>query len=513
MQSMERLNVSKWKESLSSEERQLTDRLMALPEKVLQFGTGVLLRGLPDYFIDLANKKGQFQGRIVVIKSTSTGGTEDFNTQDCLYTHLIRGVEQGAIVEEAIVNASISRVLSAQSDWTEILHCAENPEMGIIISNTTEAGLTYRPELISEVVPESFPGKLLAWLLHRYRYFGGDPAKGMIIIPTELVTDNGAMLTQILIDLARFNSVSDEFIHWLTSYNEVCTSLVDRIVPGKPSPEEQARIETEKGYSDRLMIVSEPYALWAIAVKKESVRKALAFSQVHKGVVIAPDISIFLELKLRLLNGSHTFSCGLAYLCGFRTVREAMQDSLFSSFVEKMMLEELVPSVTGGGITQQMAHAFAISTLDRYRNPFIEHPWINITLQYSAKMRIRNLPTIQRSVSVFGKVPSCMCLGFAAYILFMKGNRSNEGVFMGYADSGPYPINDDYAFVLADLWEKYGLNGIPRALLSDDTFWGMDMLSLPGFMQNVNLKLQSLSEKGALKTLALYMKEKSNPGT
>lgn len=513
MQSMERLKVSKWKASISSEKRQWADQLLVLPEKVLQFGTGVLLRGLPDYFIDLANKNGYFEGRIVVIKSTSRGGLEDFHSQDCLYTHLIKGVDQGAIVEESIVNVSISRVLSAQSDWQQILQCAENPDMEIIISNTTEAGLTYRSESISDVVPQTFPGKLLAWLLHRYRYFGGDQTKGMIIIPTELVTDNGAMLTRILIDLARFNSLSDDFIHWFSSCNEVCSSLVDRIVPGKPSPDEKARIEKENGYSDGLMIVSEPYALWAIAVKKESTLKALSFSQVHKGVVIAPDISMFLELKLRLLNGSHTFSCGLAYLCGFRTVREAMQDSIFNSFVERMMLEELVPSVVGGGITQQMAHAFALSTLDRYRNPFIEHPWINITLEYSAKMKIRNLPTLQRSVSLFGTVPSCMCLGFAAYIMFMKGNKTDAGVFMGNSDSGSYPINDEKAFLLAELWEKFGWKGITRAVFSNDALWGMDLTSLPDFLQNVNLKLQSLSEQGALKTLALHMNEKMNPGT
>src|SRR4028119_1294353 len=108
------------------------DTLFELPEKVLQFGTGVLLRGLPDYFIDKANKKGIFNGRVVVVKSTSTGGTDAFQEQDGLFTHCIRGVENNNKVEENIINSSISRVLSANDQWNIILECAANPDLEII---------------------------------------------------------------------------------------------------------------------------------------------------------------------------------------------------------------------------------------------------------------------------------------------------------------------------------------------------------------------------------------------
>src|SRR3954447_20992809 len=108
-----------------------SDKVFQLPEKVLQFGTGVLLRGLPDYFINKANNLGVFNGRVVVVKSTSSGGTDEFGAQDGLYTHCIRGIEGGKSVEENIINASVSRVLSAKEQWSEILLCAENPEMEI----------------------------------------------------------------------------------------------------------------------------------------------------------------------------------------------------------------------------------------------------------------------------------------------------------------------------------------------------------------------------------------------
>src|SRR6478735_4758271 len=119
------------------------DELFGLPEKVLQFGTGVLLRGLPDHLIDKANKQGIFNGRVVVIKSTDNGGTDAFDAQDGLFTLVERGVENGVLSEKYVVNASISRVLSARNEWDQIVACAANPYMQVIISNTTEVGINF----------------------------------------------------------------------------------------------------------------------------------------------------------------------------------------------------------------------------------------------------------------------------------------------------------------------------------------------------------------------------------
>jgi len=146
-------------------------KIFSLPEKVLQFGTGVLLRGLPDYFIDKANRNGEFNGRIVVVKSTSQGSADAFDRQDGLYTLYVKGIENGATKEEAIINSSISRVLSAKEQWTDILHCARNPEIKIIISNTTEVGIVLTDDDINLSPPHSFPGKLLAFLMNATRLF------------------------------------------------------------------------------------------------------------------------------------------------------------------------------------------------------------------------------------------------------------------------------------------------------------------------------------------------------
>ena len=289
------------------------DALLTLPEKVLQFGTGVLLRGLPDYFIDKANREGIFNGRVVVVKSTDSGDSTAFDKQDGLYTLCIRGIENGVQVEENIICSAISRVLSARQDWQSILQCAHNREMQIIISNTTEVGLVLVKEDINLNPPTSFPGKLLAFLFERYKVFNGSAEAGMVIIPTELISNNGQKLKSIVLELAHFNGLDSTFIDWLEKSNHFCSSLVDRIVPGKPDKLIKASLETELGYQDDLLTMSEVYCLWAIE-GNDHVRKQLSFATAHPGVVIADDITIFKELKLRLLNATHTLSSGIAYL-------------------------------------------------------------------------------------------------------------------------------------------------------------------------------------------------------
>jgi tagaturonate reductase len=187
-----------------------SEKLFELPEKVLQFGTGVLLRGLPDYFIDKANKQGIFNGRVVVVKSTDSDSSA-FDRQDGLYTVCVRGVENGVTVQEDIINASISRVLGAKTEWQRILECAHNPEMRIIISNTTEVGIQLVQDDITAAPPVSFPGKLLAFLFERFKAFNGSKESGMVIVPTELITDNGSKLESIVLELVYCTPILGQF--------------------------------------------------------------------------------------------------------------------------------------------------------------------------------------------------------------------------------------------------------------------------------------------------------------
>ncbi len=478
-----------------------------LPEKVLQFGTGVLLRGLPDYFIDKANREGKFNGRIVVVKSTSGGELDAFGKQDGLYTICVRGIDEGKNINENIVSAAISRVLAAKTDWDKVLALATSPDLSIIISNTTEVGIALVNELVIGRVPESFPGKLLAVLLERYNKLGGKDAGGLVIIPTELIVDNGKKLQSILNELAVFNGADAQFVDWLNTANTFCSSLVDRIVPGKPSSEVRKEIQEKAGYTDELMIMAEVYRLWAIQ-GDEQVRKVLGFAEVDPGVIIEPDIDIYRELKLRMLNGTHTLSCGLAVLAGFETVKLAMTDSNMSDFISTLMLDEI-----SSGIPYRLepgtASAFGRKVLDRFRNPAIEHKWISITVQYTSKMKMRNVPVLLKYFSDNQAVPQAMALGFAAYILFMKPARESEGKYYGSVNAIEYQVQDDKAAYLHELWNTAGPSRITATVLRDETLWGADLSSLPGFEIAVTDYLASLIQYGARETLDKFQQNKT----
>lgn len=477
------------------------DHLFSLPEKVLQFGTGVLLRGLPDYFIDRANKTGVFNGRIVVIKSTANGGTDAFAKQNGLYTLLERGVDNGERSERTVINASISRVLSAATEWGTILQCAVDPSIQVIISNTTEVGITLLESDATTERPVSFPGRLLDILLARYKAFNGSNESGMVIIPTELVPDNGTKLKNIVLTLASLKGLSSETVDWLANANDFCNSLVDCIVPGKLSAGENKAAEKELGYEDQLMIMSEPYRLWAIETKRERTKEILSFSQTDEGVIISPDINKFRELKLRLLNGTHTFSCALAHLAGFTTVKEAMQHADFAAFISGLMTEEIAPLVVSEEISSEEAMVFAAQVADRFKNPFIEHLWLSISMQYTSKMAMRTVPLLEKYYELYGHVPELMTAGFAAFIIFMHTEKNEAGEFYGQWNGKKYQVQDDKAALLQKKWEQGDTENVIDSILKDPAVFGRDLSIYPGFAATVNRYVSLLTEKGATDVL------------
>ncbi|TZF85943.1 tagaturonate reductase (plasmid) [Pedobacter sp. BS3] len=475
------------------------EALFHLPEKVLQFGTGVLLRGLPAYFIDKANRQGIFNGRIAVVKSTNHGSTDDFDNQDNLYTLCIRGIENGQKIEEDIICSAISRVITATKQWDDILAIAASKDLEIVISNTTEVGIQYVEEDITQGVPDSFPGKLTAVLYHRFKAFNGDKNAGLIIVPTELIPDNGKKLRNIVVRLARFNRLEEDFISWLQASNTFCDSLVDRIVPGKPDKETAGEFFAQAGYTDNLIAVAEVYRLWAIE-GDEHVKEKLSFAQADAGVIIAPDIEIYRELKLRLLNGTHTLSCGLAFLAGFETVKNAMDNEDMEQFISHLMLDEIAPAIPYA-VSPEEARDFSVKVLDRFRNQEIKHAWLAITVQYSMKMRMRVVPVLLNHYKLSSAVPEHIATGFAAYLLFLKPVRHEHGKYYGSVNGLSYLITDDYAGYFYEQWQKHPDNELVSAVLANKQLWGEDLTQLSGFEQAVAARLRSISRNGVLPVL------------
>ena len=499
------------------ETRQIPSAQFDLPERILQFGTGVLLRGLCDYAVDKANKKGVFNGRIVIVKSTRSDSS-DFDRQDGIYTLQEKGIsETGEIVDTATVITAVSRVVDASSNWNEVLKCASNPLIDIVISNTTEAGLVYVHEDIFQTPPQSFPAKLTAVLFERFNTFNGSENHGLTIVPTEIVVENGQLLREYVLQHAATNDLPKAFVNWLNAACDFCDSLVDRIVSGAPSKMEKERRFLEYyNYRDELCIDSEPFMLWAIE-GNERVKARLSFAKVENRVVISNDIAPFREQKLRILNGGHTISVPLSFLSNKQFVREMMEDAVLGRFVEQVILNEILPTVEP---ICSNAPTFANAVLHRFRNPFIAHKLISITFQNSAKMQARNTETFARYHAKTGNVPPLMSLGFSAYLLFSKVEKVENGQFFGKNQSNTegsyfYPITDDKALILQKHWASIGENTdkmtlliLVKNIISDNHLFDQTLKNIPDFAETVANYLFELMHNGVKNTVEKALESK-----
>jgi tagaturonate reductase len=476
------LNISKQNLSKISPKNGLklpNEAVFNLPEKIISFGTGVLLKGLPYYFVNKANNQGIFNGRILAVKSTpGSSEIESLANQDFLYTLQSKGIQNGQETEEALVNAAISRILHADTSWNEILNAAHSPELQIVISNTTEIGLNY-PETndIENSPPKSYPSKLLMFLQERYYALGGTAESGMVIIPTELVTNNGKILSQVLVKLATENNLNPDFIYWLETANIFCNSLVDRIVTGKPDAATFEKFETEYGFADPNLISSETYRLWAIE-GNEKVKEILSFSQADTGCVIAEDIEKYRELKLRLLNGSHSLMVGYSFLHGMKSVREALNNEEVVAFMNEFIFKEIISAFE---IDPAISTPYAHEVLDRFRNPNIEHKLLGITVQYSTKMKARVVPILLKYYEKFGQFPPAITKGFAYFLKFIKVVKVENEQYFGELNGEYYPIQDINAKYFAEIClGKSDAEYISNAL-KNIALWGEDLSNLADF--------------------------------
>lgn len=371
-----------------------------LPERVLQFGSGMLLRALCDAAIDAANRAGQPAGRVVVVPGTADGAqrARALSAQDGLYTLLERGLAGGAPRERTTLIGAISGALGADSDWDAVRDVAARPETRVILSNVSEAGFH---------IDAPFPARLTD-ALHA-RFTRAPEAPPLFVIPTELVPDNGPRLAAMVHDLADQPAFRD----WLNARVRFCSSLVDRIVTAPPA-DQHAALEAGLGYRDALLTATEPYALWAIEADPGELRAAFPIESAD--VVFAPDISFHRERKLRLLNALHTATAPLALLAGVRTVREATAHPRLGLFLKRLLFEEIIPATDLPGVA---ARSFANQVLERFGNPWLEHEWRVIATNQLEKFRIRVVPLIVGSFRARGGAePSGLALAAAANLTY-----------------------------------------------------------------------------------------------
>ncbi len=474
------------------------------PERVLQFGEGNFLRAFVDYFIDILNEKTGFNSKVILCQPIAPGLADMINEQEGLYTLYLRGFQDGQKVNKKRIISCVSRCLNPYADFEALLACAENPDLRYITCNTTEAGIVYDDSCqFTDTPADSYPGKLTQFLYRRFQKFGNEAGKGFVILSCELIDNNGKELEKCVLQYAKQWDLGDDFISWIQKENIFCSTLVDRIVTGYPRAEADA-INEENGYIDQLIDTGEIFGFWVIE-GPDSLKKELPFEEAGLPVLITNDHKPYKQRKVRILNGAHTSFVLGAYLAGQNIVRDCMNDDVIQKFMNKTIYEEIIPTLT---LPKEELDEFAASVTERFKNPFIDHALLAISLNSTSKWKARVLPSLKGYLEKTGTLPACITASFAFYIEFYCGERLTEDALIGLRGEEEYPIKDD-RFIL-EFYESHKNDSaaeLVHAVCTNENFWGEDLSKLEGFEAAVAKYLEEIRTDGSYEVMKRCLEE------
>ena len=481
-----------------------------LTEKVLQFGEGNFLRAFVDYMIDELNSNNLFNGSIALVQPIEHGLIDTVNKQDGLYTLFLRGLENGEEVLEKKIITSVTRGVNPYINFKDYMECAKNPDLRVIVSNTTESGIIYRSgDKLTDEPPISFPAKITAFLYERFKIFEGDKTKGVIFIPCELIDYNGTTLKKYVLQYVEEWNLPKEFTQWLHESNYFTNTLVDRIVTGYPKDEANETCE-QLGYADDLLNTAEIFHFWVIEAPKE-LAEELPFDKIGLNVVWTEDATPYKMRKVRILNGAHTMSALLAYLAGKDTVLQLMQDNDFRNYLKKGLFDEIVPTLD---LEYNDLKSFADSVFDRFANPYIKHYLLSISLNSISKYKTRVLPSLLEYIKRKNELPAILTFSFASLIAFYKGTEISDNALLGIRNGESYKIQDDSKVLefFQDQWKNWSndyesTERLVKLVCANTNFWGLDLNNLDGFTKSVSETLYALLTTDVCEQLKNLIKE------
>ena len=380
-------------------------------ERVIQFGEGGFLRGFVDWMLQKVNEKSDFDGSVVVVQPIEKGMCDMLSAQNCVYTHIIRGIEG---VDKTVVDV-ISRCVKPYEDFEAYLALADQPEMRFVVSNTTESGIVYSDEdKITDAPPKTFPAKVT--LLLKRRFDSGLP--GFIFLPCELIDRNGDNLKKCVLKYADLWNLGADFKAWVEKENVFTNTLVDRINTGYPKDE-----DLELGYEDNMVNTSEFFHLWVIETDFD-LEAEIPFSKADLNVIVTPDkLEMYRTRKVRILNGAHTSLVPYALLNNFDTVKSCIDDNVMNEHIKKCVFDEIIPTLD---LPEDELKSYANSVLERFGNPYIKHYLSSIALNSVSKFKVRVLPSILEYIKRYEKMPERLIFSFAKLIDFYKTDMTND---------------------------------------------------------------------------------------
>ena len=368
--------------------------------QVLQFGGGNFLRAFLGPALQALSTATGTDVRAVVVKPTERGDYAALRQQNGRYHVAVRGMLDGERVDRLEFIDVVDRVVHPYREWAAFLASATAPELCVVVSNTTEAGIRFVPEdYRADVCPAEFPAKLCRWLQARFEGAGAVPT---YILPCELIEANGNRLREAVLAYADHWQLSAEFSTYVTEHCYFANTLVDRIVSGKPPA--GSKLYARLPFPDQLLAVAEPYHLWAIAASPE-LRRAFPLDDSAFNAVFTDDLDKYRTLKVRILNGLHILMVLTGLPAGVETVGAYVADPTRAAWLERVLHEEIIPSLP---YPEATCKAYAAEVMDRFRNPFLHHRLADIALNKTEKVQVRLLPTVEAYRARFGRAPSLL---------------------------------------------------------------------------------------------------------
>ncbi|MDO5977880.1 tagaturonate reductase [Flavivirga spongiicola] len=453
-------------------------------ERILQFGEGNFLRAFANWIIHEMNKHAGFDAGVVVVQPIDHGLVKMLNEQEGLYTLYLNGIKNGKVISEHQIIDCIQRGINPYENYADYLANAENPDLRFVISNTTEAGISYNAsDKLDDAPQTSFPGKLTALLYKRFQIFFGASDKGLIIIPCELIDKNGDNLKRIILQYAADWNLGEAFVEWVHKDNIFCNALVDRIVPGYPR-DKMDTITKELGYKDSLVVEGEQFHLWVIE-GPESLKEEIPAKTCGLNVVFTNNMEPYRTRKVRILNGAHTTLVPVGYLYGIDTVRESIENDIVGAYLRNIIFNEICPTLD---LSESELNQFGNDVLDRFKNPYLEHALMSISLNSTSKYKTRVLPSVLEFIKRKNNLPQGLLFSLASLILFYKGERNGEAI----------ALKDDQTVLdfFEKQWATESIEDIVKNTLSNTNFWEIDLTRFEGFQNAVTNHLQTIVSKG-----------------
>jgi len=448
--------------------------------KIIEFGTGNFIRAFANSIIQKLNKETDFAGSVVMVKPTLSQNAvyKNLLAQEGLYHVVTRGIASGEVVDKSDLITCVEQVIHPWLKFEEYLKLAEIETLKIVLTNVTEAGVVFDAnDQFSDAPAASSPGKMTQLLYKRFQHFNGDTSKGWIFIPCELLQDNGKKLRDCILQFVDHWQLGADFRNWIINANTFCDTLVDRIVPGFPY-ENATEIQKQLGFDDQLLVAAEPYHIWAIKAP-EKVQQLLPFDKIGLNVQYTDDLERFRTLKVRILNGAHTSMVPVGVLAGIETVRETVETSPTQKFVQNVIFKEILPTLD---FPQEELERYANDVLDRFKNPFIRHKLLDISLNSVSKFKTRVISSLIPFYEQFNAIPDNMAKSFAALIYFYKGEKN--------------PLRDDVKHIefFGGGWIAYeqnqDLDELISKVLSYEIAWGKDLNKVKGLKEVIRVHLE-----------------------